>query len=290
MKFVMRLINIYCLILVIVSCATPAVHFKQEAKRLGFIQTIVQGTDFKHVVYTNNAQSKGDVLHVYLDGDGTPWVNNRWVSEDPTPKNPMLLRLMSLDPAPTAYLGRPCYHGFSDTVPCEPSLWTDKRYSTIVVKTMAVALEQILKLVRTKTVVLIGYSGGGTLAMLLAPQIQNLGGIVTIAGNLDIETWSSLHSYAPLLGSMNPAQQHPLDPKLFQLHLAGGKDQNVPVNLIQPTVFLQYSAELIVIPEFDHICCWEKIWPSVLKTIQLYTNNPESFVNKKTLRSDYSPY
>jgi hypothetical protein len=110
--------------------------------------------------------------------------------------------------------------------------------------------------------------------MLLAEHIQNLQGIVTIAGNLDINAWSSLHGYAPLIGSMNPAQQPPLNPALFQLHFAGGKDQNVPVSLIQPTVFRQHSAELIVIPEVDHTCSWEKIWPSVLNSIQLYANNP----------------
>jgi hypothetical protein len=266
-----KFINILFLTLLIVSCSTPAVHLQQEAERLGFNHSIVQGTEFKHVVYTNKVQNKNGKLHVYLDGDGTPWVNNRWVSEDPTPRNPLLFRLMSLDTEPAVYLGRPCYHGFSDTPPCEPGLWTNKRYSMVVLKTMAVALEQIVKRLGTRKVVLIGYSGGGTLAMLLAEQTQNLQGIVTIAGNLDINAWSNLHGYAPLIGSKNPAQQPPLNPALFQLHYAGGKDQNVPVSLIQPTVLRQHSAQLIIIPEFDHTCCWEKIWPSVLKNIQLHT-------------------
>jgi hypothetical protein len=245
-----------------------------EAERLGFNQSIVQGTGFKHVVYSNKAQNNSEELHVYLDGDGTPWLNNRWISDDPTPGNPLLFRLMSIDSAPAVYLGRPCYHGFSDTPPCEPGLWTHERYSMVVIKTMAVALEQILKPLETKKVILIGYSGGGTLAMLLAEHIQNLQGIVTIAGNLDINAWSRLHDYSPLIGSKNPAQQSPLNPALFQLHFAGGKDQNVPVSLIQPTVLRQYNAQLEVMPEFDHTCCWEKIWPSVLKNIQLRANNP----------------
>jgi len=267
MKVVVRLISIVCLTLTIVSCTAPEVRLQQEAMRLGFNRTIAQGTEFKHVVYTNNARNRGDELHVYLDGDGTPWINNRWISEDPTPRNPLLLRLMSLDTMPAVYLGRPCYHGFSDTPPCEPGLWTNERYSEVVVKTMAAALDHILKPLRMRRVVLIGYSGGGTLAMLLAEQVQNLRGIVTISGNLDVEAWSSLHGYAPLIGSKNPAQQPPLNPALFQLHLAGSKDQNVPVSLIQPTVLHQYSAQLIVLPEFDHTCCWEKIWPSVLNNI-----------------------
>jgi hypothetical protein len=287
LKFITRFINIFWLSLTIAGCAAPEVRLKQEAKRLGFNRSIVQGTEFKHVVYTNKVQNKGDELHVYLDGDGTPWINNRWISEDPTPRNPLLLRLMSLDAAPAVYLGRPCYHGFSDKPPCDPGLWTNERYSTVVVKTIAVALEQILKSLHSKRVILIGYSGGGTLAMLLAEQVQNLQGIVTIAGNLNIEAWSSLHGYLPLIGSRNPAQQHPLNPSLFQLHLAGGKDQNVPVSLIQPTVLHQYSARLVVIPEFDHTCCWEKIWPSVLSNIQSYAKKPEPLTGK-TLHSERS--
>jgi alpha/beta hydrolase fold len=286
MRVVVRLINIFYLALTIVSCATPEARLKQEAMHLGFNRTIVQGTEFKHVVYINKAHNKGDELHVYLDGDGTPWINHRWVSEDPTPRNPLLFRLMSLDTVPAVYLGRPCYHGFSDTPPCKIGLWTNERYSAIVIKTMVVALEQILKQLRTKRVVLIGYSGGGTLAMLLAEQVQNLQGIVTIAGNLDIDAWTLLHGYSRLVGSKNPAQQPPLNPTLFQLHFAGGKDQNIPVNLIQPTVLHQHSAQLVVIPEFDHICCWEKIWPSVLNNIQSYAKKPEPSMGK-TLRSDY---
>lgn len=286
MKYITHLINIFCLSLMIASCATPRILLQQEAIRLGFNRTIIQGTEFKHVVYTNKTQNNTDELHVYLDGDGTPWINNRWVSEDPTPRNPLLFRLMSIDTAPAVYLGRPCYNGFSDIPPCEPSLWTDKRYSTIIVKSMAVALEQILKPLGKKRVVLIGYSGGGTLAMLLAEQVQNLQGIVTIVGNLDIKAWSSLHGYTSLIGSKNPAEQPPLSSTLFQLHFAGGKDQNIPISLIQPTVLHQYSAQLIDIPEFDHTCCWEKIWPLVLKNIQSYATS----IDNKTIRFDYRRY
>jgi pimeloyl-ACP methyl ester carboxylesterase len=287
MKIVVRLIGVFSLALMIVSCATPSARLNQEAMRLGFNRSIVQGAGFKHVVYTNKTRGKSDELHVYLDGDGTPWINNRWVAEDPTPRNPLLFQLMSLDAAPAVYLGRPCYHGFSDIPPCNPGLWTNERYSMVVIKTMAVALEQILNSLRTQRVVLIGYSGGGTLAMLMAGQIKNLQGIVTIAGNLDIEAWSSLHGYEPLIGSKNPARQQPLNPTLSQLHLAGGKDQNVPVSLIQPTVLHQHSARLVVIPEFDHACCWEKVWPSVLNDIRSYAQKPEPLMGK-TLRSERS--
>lgn len=278
---------ICCLIPLMAGCSSPEIRLDQEAQHLNFKRTIVQGTEFEHVVYINNAQNQNTELHVYLDGDGVPWINNRRVSVNPTPRNPLLLRLMSLDTAPSVYLGRPCYHGFSDTPPCHPGLWTDQRYSSTIVKTMAVALKQLLKQLNKKRAVLIGYSGGGTLAMLLARHLKNAPGIVTVAGNLDIEAWSHLHGYSTLAGSLNPARQPPLDTTLFQWHYAGGKDRNIPVSLIQPTVLRQHSARLVVIPEFDHTCCWEKIWPSVLKNIQLDVNNPASSANIKKLGAAY---
>jgi hypothetical protein len=180
--------------------------------------------------------------------------------------------LMAQDSLSSVYLGRPCYHGYSTTPPCTSSLWTNKRYSMTVINTMAVALRQIVNLFHAKKVVLIGFSGGGTLAMLLAERTLDLSGIVTIAGNLDIEAWSRIHGYPPLTGSKNPAQLPPLSPKYFQLHVVGGNDQNIPLSIVQPTVLNQHSAKLIIMPEFDHNCCWEKAWPSVLKIIQDLAN------------------
>ena len=263
----------FFLILILAGCAAPELLFEQEAKRLNFHRTIVPGTTFKHVVYINEIQDDSDDLHVYLDGDGSPWINNRWISEDPTPRKLLVFRLMAQDTLPAVYLGRPCYHRLSETPPCEPSLWTNNRYSMAVVTTMAAAIGQVTKLLHKKRVVLIGYSGGGTLAMLLAGQLKDVLGIVTIAGNLDIEAWTQLHGYSPLSGSINPAQQPPLNQKLFQLHYAGEKDENIPVRISRATVRNQHSAHLTLMPKFDHYCCWEKAWPLILKDIQLHSIN-----------------
>jgi pimeloyl-ACP methyl ester carboxylesterase len=51
---------------------------------------------------------------------------------------------------------------------------------------MQAALERILASGHFDGVVLIGYSGGGTLAMLLAARVPETRGVITIAGNLDI--------------------------------------------------------------------------------------------------------
>jgi pimeloyl-ACP methyl ester carboxylesterase len=115
--------------------------------------------------------------------------------------------------------------------------------------------------------VLIGYSGGGALAMLVAERVANVSAVVTIAGNLDTEAWTRLHAYSPLSGSLNPARRAPLPSRIAQLHLTGGKDKNVPVALIEPVVRRQPHAELRVYDDADHGCCWAREWPRVLEDI-----------------------
>ena len=78
------------------------------------------------------------MLHVYLDGDGTPMLGS-YPAADPTPRDPLVLDLMALDSTPSIYVGRPCYHGLSGA-PCSPSLWTSGRYSEPVVASMAAGI------------------------------------------------------------------------------------------------------------------------------------------------------
>ena len=48
-------------------------------------------------------------LRVYIEGDGYTWKNNREPSDNPTPINPLALKLARLDSAANIlYLARPC--------------------------------------------------------------------------------------------------------------------------------------------------------------------------------------
>ena len=117
------------------GCASPAARLSSRAADLGFTRAIVAGAGFDHVVFRARAHVGGTsipdaprVLHVYLDGDGSPWTG-REPTDDPTPRNPLVLRLMALDAAPRIYLGRPCYHGLANAPRCTPALWTTRRYA-----------------------------------------------------------------------------------------------------------------------------------------------------------------
>jgi pimeloyl-ACP methyl ester carboxylesterase len=131
---------------------------------------------------------------------------------------------------------------------------------------MAAALRNLLGQGARQRLVLIGYSGGGTLAMLLAERLGPVA-VVTIGANLDVDAWARYHDYTPLRGSLDPGRRPPLSAEIFQLHLAGGKDTNVPPDLISPVVTRHPHAEFLVIRDYDHRCCWEKIWSSILARI-----------------------
>lgn len=250
----------------LLACSTPARRVNELANQLGFNRQILQGTNYLHVVYRNNEQ--GNLLHVYLGGDGTPWLNHTRIAADPTPRNPLTLQLMAQDNAPSLYLGRPCYHGQSHVPPCNPLLWTSQRYGSQIIDSMAAVLEKILEREHYRHLVFIGYSGGGVLAMLLAERFEQTRAVVTIAGNLDPDRWAAWHGYSPLKGSLNPAHRPPLPPGIVQLHYAGGHDKNVPPSIARTVVQWQHCSYFIIIESFDHICCWKTTWPTIMERLQ----------------------
>lgn len=248
------------------ACAAPAQRIDARAAEHGYERLVVPGADFEHVVYRNHRHRRGSPLHVYIEGDGRPWVARYWVASDPTSAEVPMLELMAMDAAPALYLGRPCYLGHAADSGCGYLAWTHERYSARVVDSMVAALARLMPGEPRRGVVLIGHSGGGTLAMLLAARVPDVRAVVTLAGNLDTEAWTTLHHYSPLTGSLNPARAPPLDARILQLHLAGERDRNVPPALIRSA--LPDAVELRVIPGFTHGCCWQRIWPQLLDEIE----------------------
>ncbi|MFT6878526.1 MAG: pimeloyl-ACP methyl ester carboxylesterase [Granulosicoccus sp.] len=258
------------------GCATPSVSLNYFANELGFQRSTLHVKGFDLLVYKNSAQfignikgpaSTGSVMHVYLEGDGSPWRYRTMVMPDPTPRNPMMLRLMALDEQPSFYLGRPCYNGTSRDSGCDSRLWTSGRYSSKVVDSMAAAINVLAKRYRPDEVRLFGHSGGGALALLLAHEIALVTHVVTVAGNLDTDAWTAHHGYTPLYSSLNPAKQPSLRPEVNQWHFLGGRDTVVPAQLIKPFVASQAAASGFLYGGYDHGCCWVNLWPTILNAL-----------------------
>lgn len=251
---------------VLAACATPAERFESRASQLGFTSMLLHGEGFDHRAFVTQAGQGDAALHVYIEHDGTPWANVDRVAEDPTPRTPYALELMARDSGPRLLLGRPCYFQAQTKSPCGPLVWTHGRYSPQVVASMVAALRRYLSTHPFRRIVLVGYSGGGTLAWLMAAQLPETTTLVTIAANLDIDEWARLHGYSPLAGSLNPAAAATLSPGIFERHYFGGRDANVPPAVVHSFARRHPRARVIEIAEFDHVCCWLERWPQLLGT------------------------
>ncbi len=252
----------------LMACSSPSLRFDQTADELGLSFRDIRGTGFNHRVYFNPANQQNGVLHVYLGGDGTPWIGGVVVASDPTPRNPVGLRLMAMDKQDSLYLGRPCYHGSARAPDCDSALWTSARYSETVAQSMARVLQGIIETGGYRELVFVGFSGGGALAMILAERFAQTRRVVTIAGNLDVEAWVKRHHYDALKGSLNPRALPPLRDDIQQYHLAGGQDKNIPSELIEQAIAGQPRAQFLRFAQFTHGCCWETVWDEVLQCVQ----------------------
>ena len=245
------------------ACSSPTQHFDDLAHRFGMTKRLLVGQRFQHIVYAH-PQPSSQTLHIYLDGDGSPWLHGRYIANDPTPQNPLALELAALDnQVDSVYLGRPCYLGLSKAPLCDASLWTSARYSDAVVRSMAAAADTIIVERGSTAVTLIGYSGGGSLAMLMLEYMASVDAVVTIAANLDTDSWTEYHKYLPLAESRNPMLASYSNSVQYR-HFVGEDDNNVPAQQTRAFV-AKHGGILLLIPGFSHRCCWREQWPSLLE-------------------------
>jgi pimeloyl-ACP methyl ester carboxylesterase len=241
---------------------------------------VVQGAGFRHRIYRNGAELAPEGLHVYIEGDGAPYFQRVFVAGDPTPRRPLLLQLMRLDPYASVYVGRPCYFGLASDGRCTSEYWTLGRFSEEVVQSLARAIDAERERRSAGAVVLFGHSGGGALAVLLAARLHDVTRVVTIGGNLDTERWTRLHHFTPLYHSLNPANVSSIPSSVSMLHLAGSADENIPPSIVGDVARAQ-GARLIVVPGNTHGCCWDAIWRDVVENRFPPLTTPSAFEHQR---------
>ena len=250
------------------GCANLTDRADRAARRGGLAGSVVQGTQYRHQIFVNTAP-RGAVLFVFVDGDGSPWSRDgQEPATDPTPRRPLALELAARTPHSVVYVGRPCYFLARSDAACNTGVWTSERYSASVVASLAAVVNRTAAVNGFRSIVLIGYSGGGTLAVLMAPYIPSTSAVATIAANLDVAAWASWHGYRPIEGSLNPATQPPLDSAIRQWHLVGGRDVNVPERVSRRYLDTLNPGQIWRFPSFDHACCWAEQWPNILGRIE----------------------
>jgi hypothetical protein len=257
------------------ACASPTERALSYAQTRGMTASVIQGTAFRHQAFTFRSppapgSAPDAALYVFIEGDGSPWIDaGSKIARNPTPHRPLALELAAATSHPVLYLGRPCYFEIRLDANCTPDVWTSGRYSRAVVDSMVAAVNRYTAAGHDPELVLIGYSGGGTLAVLMAAQLPHTRAVITIAANLDVEAWARWHRYLPLAQSEDPASSPPLPDSLRQWHLVGGKDDNVPEALDLGYFKALRADQVWRYPDFGHACCWAEKWQSILARIDL---------------------
>ena len=205
---------------------------------------------------------------IYIEGDGLAWLSRTEVSRDPTPKDAVGLALAAADPsANVVYLARPCqYTDRAKSPSCGPTYWTSKRFAPEVITAMNQAVDQVAAQVPGQKVNLVGYSGGGAVAVLVAARRQDVASIRTVAGNLDHAEVNRLAGVSQLTGSLNAIDVAAQVAKVPQVHFSGSADKVVPPAIA--TRFVQVMgkgrAQAMTLQGADHENGWTARWRELL--------------------------
>jgi len=207
-------------------------------------------------------------LRVYIEGDGFAWKSRTIPSDNPTPRNPTGLKLAAADKqANVFYLSRPCQF-IGPPLPdnCRVNIWTQDRFSPVVIDAMSEALNQIVLRYPGVQLDLVGYSGGGNIAALLAERRSDVRSLRTVAGNLDVAYVNAIHHVTPMPTAENAIDRAPALRALPQIHYSGGADTTVP-----PAVARRFQqavggkcVQTEVVSGMEHGSDWGAVWPGLL--------------------------
>jgi hypothetical protein len=234
----------------------------------GFNKDYIKSGNFILTSYCR-LKNKGAPIHIYIEGDGVSWISRTLLSDDPTPREPLVLELASMDDAENiAYLARPgqyCRNGEPD---CAATYWSDKRFSGEVIDAINKAIDVLRDRTDAKEIDLIGYSGGAAIAVLAASRRQDIASIRTIAGNLDTEAVNSYNKVSQMKGSFNPIDEVQKLSKIRIHHFVGKKDKVVPFFITER--FAQKAGDInlstiTVVYGVSHSRGWKEKWKDLLK-------------------------
>jgi pimeloyl-ACP methyl ester carboxylesterase len=266
--------GLYILLIALAGCAgAPSWEERQQhadalANARQWHRIVVPSRPFALATYQPSVIGADESLTIYIEGDGFAWRTSTSASRDPTPLEPLGLKLALQHPhGNAAYLARPCMFAVGQTAGCNPAYWTGRRFSQEVVDSTNHAIDLLKTTFKADTLVLVGYSGGGAIASLVAASRDDVARLITVAGNLDPEAWARRHRITPLEGSLNPADVTGEIADLPQWHFIGGNDRIVPADVAKSFAAGfpdTRNAHLVTLDGFTHSCCWANVWEELM--------------------------
>ena len=240
------------------------------ARPAGMTRSLVQTSTFVLTAFSRQRDPAAPLV-VYIEGDGLAWVSRTEPSKDPTTRTPVALTLAVLDPAPNVlYLARPCQYTPADRDRrCGNSeYWTSRRFAEEVIAAANQAIDQSLR-AGGRGVRLVGFSGGGAVAALVAARRTDVIDLRTVAGNLDHVTLHRIHGVSQLRGSLNAADVAAQLAALPQLHLVGGRDKTIVPQVVESYANRAADRRCIEVKRVEsasHEDGWPEVWPATLRT------------------------
>lgn len=253
--------------LFLVSCqGSLKDHLTNLASNSKLNQSVILTTDSYTLLGWGKNKNTSHV-NIYIEGDGQSWEDPWTISTDPTPPDPVGFKLALADSRSDSilYFARPCQYIMDKR--CTPLDWTSDRFSKQIIDAYHQALQQIKISWDVKTFTIHGYSGGATIALLIAASRSDVTSIVTFAPLLDPVQWTKHHNYSPLSGSLSPLNYAPQLSLVPQTHFIGLEDRQVPY-LVSSSYFAaipQSSVNLAHrIPGLTHYSDWPGFWKSYI--------------------------
>ncbi len=214
----------------------------------GFYYMPVKTKFFTLTGYEKNIKP-GAPLRIYIEGNGNP-----------NPSKTVGLTLATKDPYQNViYLARPCQ--FADDEVCTHSMiWKDAQFNAEIVQEMQEAVSQLMRKYRAPSVELVGYDGGGTMALLLANRIPQTTRVITVAGILDTAAYQQTNGIS-LKKSLNPANEKNQIAAKKQIHYVGKMDKITPLKTAERFVSTQPNAVNATVKGVSHVghCDWADV-------------------------------
>ncbi|MCA1323383.1 dienelactone hydrolase family protein [Herbaspirillum seropedicae] len=252
---------------ILAGCASdPRQQADALGQQAGLVREQIAAPPFVLTTYVRISRHD-QPLTVYIEGDGLAWRSRYQPSDDPTPRQALGLRLAAADhSANVVYLARPCqFTAITDDPRCSVAYWTGKRFAPEVVTAMDAAVSRYAARVPGQPVNLVGYSGGGAIAVLVAARRQDIATLRTVAGNLDHDAVNRWHRVTPMPDSLNPIDVVDRVASIAQVHFSGADDSVVPTAIARSFVARAGPcATLRIVAGLSHEGDWASQWPQML--------------------------
>lgn len=255
-----RIISFLC-VLLLTGCAAQNLreNATSYANSRGFSAILCPTKKFELFGFLKAGNSS--VLRIYIEGDGHAWLNRSTPSKDPTPYNPVALYLAGNDPSKDHifYLARPCQYILGKQ--CKQQYWTRGRMGEEVLEALNSAIDRAKAICGATRLCLIGFSGGGGCAALIAARRSDVVFLGSVAGNLNMNAWTLKHNLSPLDLSIDPITIAPKICNIPQRHYSSHNDSVMPPDL--SASFCKSTGHPDAcrsVPDLKHGGAWHSVW------------------------------